>query len=43
MKFFEEFEAFLNNVFSAVFDFKYEDFTLEGYDPHPPIKGKVAV
>jgi len=24
MKFFEEFEAFLNNVFSAVFDFKYE-------------------
>jgi hypothetical protein len=24
MKFFEDFEAFLNNVFSAVFDFKYE-------------------
>ena len=24
-------------------DFKYEDFTLEGYDPHPLIKGVVAV
>jgi len=24
-------------------DFVYEDFTLAGYDPHPPIKGAVAV
>jgi thymidylate synthase len=24
-------------------DFVYEDFTLEGYDPHPLIKGKVSV
>src|SRR5690606_7461212 len=24
-------------------DFKFEDFTLEGYDPYPPIKGEVAV
>ena len=24
-------------------DFKIEDFTLEGYDPHPPIKGEVTV
>ena len=24
-------------------DFKYEDFTLEDYDPHPSIKGAVAV
>ncbi len=23
--------------------FRYEDFTLEGYDPHPAIKGEIAV
>tara|TARA_B100001175_G_scaffold285092_1_gene265938 strand:+ start:390 stop:1214 length:825 start_codon:yes stop_codon:yes gene_type:complete len=26
-----------------IFDFKFEDFILENYDPHPHIKGKVAV
>jgi thymidylate synthase len=26
-----------------LFAFRYEDFTLEGYDPHPHIKAKVAV
>jgi len=26
-----------------IFNFKYEDFELVGYDPHPHIKGKVAV
>lgn len=26
-----------------IFDFKYEDFELEGYDPYPAIKGKVSV
>jgi thymidylate synthase len=28
---------------SDLFDFRYEDFTLEGYEPHPAIKAKVAV
>ena len=26
-----------------IFAFKYEDFTLEGYDPHPHIKAEVSV
>lgn len=33
----------INPDVKSIFDFKYEDFTLEGYDPHPPIKGQVAV
>ncbi|MSQ79194.1 MAG: thymidylate synthase [Flavobacteriaceae bacterium] len=33
----------LNPDVKSVFDFKYEDFTLENYDPHPAIKGAVAV
>ena len=28
---------------SDVDDFKYEDFSIENYDPHPPIKAPVAV
>ena len=24
-------------------DFVFDDFTLEGYDPHPPIKGEITV
>jgi thymidylate synthase len=33
----------LNPEIKNIFDFTFEDFSLENYDPHPPIKGKVAV
>ena len=33
----------LNPEVNAIFDFVYEDFVLEGYDPHPHIKAAVAV
>jgi thymidylate synthase len=33
----------LNPEIKDILDFKYEDFDLIGYDPHPLIKGKVAV
>ncbi len=33
----------LNPEIKDIFDFKYEDFTLEGYDPWPAIKAQVSV
>jgi len=33
----------LNPAIRNIFDFKYDDFTLEAYDPHPAIKAQVAV
>ena len=33
----------LNPEIKNIHDFRYEDFTLEGYDPHPAIKAPVAV
>lgn len=33
----------LNPNVTSIFDFTYDDFTLEGYDPHPHIKGEVSV
>ena len=32
----------LNPDVKSVFDFHYEDFTLEGYDPHPTIKAPMS-
>ena len=33
----------LNPEIKEIFDFKYEDFNLVGYDPYPLIRGKVAI
>ncbi len=33
----------INPEVKDILDFKYEDFTLEGYDPYPAIKAPVAV
>ena len=33
----------LNPAVTDLLAFRYEDFTLEGYDPHPYIEAEVAV
>jgi thymidylate synthase len=33
----------LNPAVRDLFAFKYEDFRLEGYDPHPAIRAEVSV
>jgi thymidylate synthase len=36
-------QMILNSEVKNIFDFRLEDFTLQGYDPHPGIKAPVAV
>jgi thymidylate synthase len=36
-------EMRLNPEVRSLFDFAYEDFSLDGYDPHPAIKAAIAV
>jgi thymidylate synthase len=33
----------LNPVVNNIFDFRFKDFTLENYDPHPMIKAPIAI
>ncbi len=33
----------INPAVRHIFDFRFDDFTLEGYDPHPAIKAPVAI
>lgn len=33
----------INPGVRSIFDFRYDDFTLSGYDPHPHIKAPIAV
>ena len=33
----------LNPAITSIFDFKFEDFFVENYDPHPHIKGAISV
>lgn len=33
----------INPDVKSIFEFRYEDFTLEGYNPYPPIKAPIAI
>ena len=33
----------INKAVKSIFDFQYEDFTLQNYDPHPTIKAQIAI
>jgi thymidylate synthase len=33
----------INPEIKDIFGFSINDFTLEGYDPHPHIKGEIAI
>jgi len=33
----------LNPDVKSIFEFRYEDFSIEGYNPHPHIRGEIAV
>ncbi len=33
----------INPDVKSIFEFHFEDFTLEGYDPHPHIRGEISV
>ena len=36
-------QMILNADIKGIFDFQFEDFSLENYDPHPHIKGEISV
>jgi thymidylate synthase len=33
----------LNSEVKSIFEFRFEDFSLENYQPHPSIKAQVAI
>ena len=33
----------INPAIDDIFEFKFDDFTLEGYNPHPHIRGEISV
>ena len=33
----------INPAVKKIDDFKFTDFEVVGYDPHPPIKGEITV